>query len=155
MRPLQAKPKQTSHFRSWRSPPPARGQAAPSKASYNPVMNRYAMSSTKEEMIRAIVSNAKNASDYEVIGDMYQEISGFLDSQGIMSEIEIIRKTLESLNKRKLLIPLLIAGFQNDVIDWQAIDSISGAYEDDTVPMLLNSLKKADVSKVFNFFVGE
>ena len=118
-------------------------------------MNRYAMSSTKEEMIRAIVSNAKNASDYEVIGDMYQEISGFLDSQGIMSEIEIIRKTLESLNKRKLLIPLLIAGFQNDVIDWQAIDSISGAYEDDTVPMLLNSLKKTDVSKVFNFFVGE
>ena len=70
-------------------------------------------------------------------------------------EIEIIRKTLESLNKRKLLVPLLIAAFQNDVMDWQAIDSISGAYEDETVPMLLNSLKKADIQKVFNFFVGE
>jgi hypothetical protein len=109
--------------------------------------------SSKAEMIRQIVKASKDAQDG--VGDMFQEISGFLDSQGMMSESEIIRMTLESLNKKKLLVPLMVAAFQKDIIDWSTIDSLTGAYEDDIGPMLLNSLKKTDVEKAHQFFVGD
>ena len=105
----------------------------------------------KDDLVRQLV---KVISDNDGI-DMLQDITGYIESTNAMDSLEIVRIVLNTLNKKNLLVPLLLKSWTEGVIDWIFIDTIAGNYASMCVPVLLTKMKKGDLEKMLKFYGGE
>jgi hypothetical protein len=102
------------------------------------------MGQTKSDLIRQITRWVNN-------GD-WQDLSMFIEAQGMMTDKDVVRITLEELNKRNLLVPLILKTFEENIVDWRYIDTISGNYAGEIAPQVLSKLRKVDLQKIIEFY---
>lgn len=103
----------------------------------------------KSEMIDYIMTAIRNEFDNSF--DFWQDITGAVEAMGI-SDIDVVRMTLEGLNDRQLLVPLLLKAYEEGLYDWQFIDSIAGNYGVVLLPKILNKLNKQKLQKLLDFY---
>lgn len=87
--------------------------------------------------------------------DMLQDTTGYIESTNTMDSMEIVRIILDVLNKKGLLVPLLIKAWTEDLIGWPFIDTIAGNYAKIYIPALLNKMNKAELQQMLKFYEGE
>ena len=106
----------------------------------------------KADLIEKICSVA--AKDFGSKSEAWQDITGMIEAQGF-DDTEMIKITLDELNERNLLVPLLLAAFQEGMFDWNLIDSISGNYCLMILPSMLNRLSKKQLQNIMDFYGGK
>jgi len=103
----------------------------------------------KDDLVKKIISEA--GSQIENKPELWNDITGAMEAQGV-DGAEIVRMTLEQLNQRQLLIPLLLAAWEHNEIDWHLIDTIAGNYANMILPDMLSKLKKKDLENILNYY---
>lgn len=105
----------------------------------------------KAQLISAIM---RLQDRYEQPFDFWQDVTGWLEAEGV-DETDIIRITLEELQSKKLLVPLLIEAFKENIIDWTDIDSIAGNYSTPIIKKLLEQQNMNTLDKAYKWFSSE
>lgn len=105
----------------------------------------------KAEMIDYIMNVARN--DFETTLDFWQDITGAVEALGI-DNIDVVRMTLEGLNERNLLVPLMLKAYEEKLYDWQFVDTIAGNYGVMLLPSILKKLNKDKLETLINFYGG-
>ena len=105
----------------------------------------------KSEIIDRIMKIASN--EFDTKAEAWQDITGAMQANDI-DDIEILKTTLDELNERKLLVPLLLAAFQEGIFDWALVDSIAGNYCWWIMPKLLNKMNKNKLVDLLEFYGG-
>ena len=110
------------------------------------------MAQTKSDLVRVLERFINKEQD---AGYPWTDISYFMVGQNMMTDKDIVRITLEELSKRKLLIPLILKTFEEEIIGWKYIDTISEAYQGEIAPQVLSQLRKSDLEKIIEYYQEE
>ena len=103
----------------------------------------------KSDMIDYIMNVVRN--DFDSKLDFWQDLTGAIEALGV-DDIDVVRMTLEGLNERNLLVPLMLKAYEEGLYDWQFIDSIAGNYGVTILPKILSKLNKEKLQTLLNFY---